>query len=119
MAKALPEATLDEANARGQTAAMIAVHRGGKAAVEQLLLLGANPDRQDLHGRSVLHHVAQYGDADWFGRMLDLGSDDTVRNNRGLTATDVLNEAVRHGNDSRFALLRHHWAWLYFQKTML
>ena len=113
---------LDNINAQdgaGMTPAAVAVHRGGAGALQRWLFLGADPDIADEHGRTILHHVAQYGDISWFTEVQDMGASDTLRNDRGQTPIDILKERMRHGTATDQEVLRIHWERRWFQKTML
>ena len=102
----------------GMTAAVVSVHRGGKNALQQFLMLGADPDIPDEHHRVILHHVAQYGDISWFTEVQDLGAADDVKNDKGQTPIDVLKERMKHGTQTDIDILKMHWQKRYFQKTM-
>lgn len=110
---------IDQVDGRGLTAMIIAAHRGTRKDLEQWLLLGAHPDIKDRGGNTLLHHVARYGDADWYGRMLDLGADDSIRNDRGQRPRDILEDRVKHGTPQEEEILRRHWEIAYFHKTHL
>ena len=111
--------SIDCVDGRGLTGMMIAAHRGHRKDLDHWLLLGAHPDIRDRAGNTLLHHVARYGDADWYGRILDLGADDTLRNERGQRAKDVLEDRVRHGSAQDVETVRRHWEIAYFHKTHL
>lgn len=119
LAEVLDLAVIDQVDSRGLTAMMIAAHRGTRKDLEQWLILGAHPDIKDRGGNTLLHHVARYGDADWYGRMLDLGADDSIRNHRGQRARDILEDRVKHGTPKEEEILRRHWEIAYFHKTHL
>jgi ankyrin repeat protein len=58
-------ADVEERDAAGRTALMVAAAGGLGDAIDLLLAAGASPAARDLHGRSALHHAA-------------LGADDTT-----------------------------------------
>lgn len=119
MAQHLDVATINDVDEDGLTPASIAVHRGGKDAVQQWLFAGADPDVVDQHKRTLLHHVAQYGDISWFTEVQDMGATETLKNDRNQTANDVLYDRMKHGTQTDLDILRHHWEKRYFLKCML
>lgn len=109
---------IDERDERGLTAVVIAAHRGTREDLDQWLLLGANPDIADRTGCTLLHHVARYGEADWYGKMLDMGADDEIKNDRNQTPGRILEEKVRHSTPQETRLgQRRYWEIAYFHKT--
>jgi ankyrin repeat protein len=109
--------TIDNPDQRGLTAAMVAVNRSTRKDLEHWLMLGAHPDLKDRTGCTLLHHEARYGDADWYGRILDLGADDTITNSRGLRPADLLEDRVRRASAQESETLRRHWEIAFFHKT--
>ena len=109
--------SIDVTDSRGLTAMMIAAHRGTKKDLEQWLLLGAHPDIKDRAGNTLLHHVARHGDSDWYGRMLDLGADDSIRNERGQKPRDILEDKIKHATPNDVSAMKRHWEIAYFHKT--
>lgn len=111
---------IDIPDARGLTAVVVAAHRGTREDLDQWLLLGANPDIADRTGCTLLHHVARYGEADWYGKMLDMGADDEIKNNRNQTPRKILEEKVRHSTPDETRLgQRRYWEIAYFHKTQI
>lgn len=109
---------IDHTDERGLTPLIIAAHRGTREDLEQWLLLGANPDIADRTGCTLLHHVARYGEADWYGKMLDMGADDELRNDRKQTPESILQERVRHSTPQETRLSQYrYWEIAYFHKT--
>lgn len=115
----LPLVNLNQQDEQGLTPAMIAVHRGGEVMVKHWLFLGADPDITDDTGKSLLHHIAQYGDASWFTDVQDMGANDKIRNDKNQTALDVLTDRMKHGTATDHEVARIYWARRYFQKTFL
>jgi ankyrin repeat protein len=110
---------INDTDINGLTPMAIAVHRGGIVLVKHLLFLGADPDIPDDQKKTLLHHVAQYGDISWFTEVQDMGANDLLRNERGLKATDILTERMKHGTQVDLEVLRTHWEKRHFQKTMM
>lgn len=103
----------------GLTAASIAVHRGGRDALKYWLFLGVDPNIPDQHNRTVLHHIALYGDISWFTEVQDMGADETLRNDRNQTAWALLQERIKHFNKEDVLSTKLHWNKRYFEKSML
>lgn len=109
---------LDFVDGKGLTAVIIAAHRGTREDLDQWLLLGANPDIPDRSGCTLLHHVARYGEADWYEKILDMGADDELRNDRKQKPASILEDRVRHSTpEETRAGQRRYWEIAYFHKT--
>jgi hypothetical protein len=96
---------LDE---QGLSPLIIAIHRGNEAFVESFLMSGADPMVADPHGRTALHHAAQYGDAGLVALLEDAGGEIDARDLQGLSASDVL-KTRRNVPPRDLAILREHW----------
>lgn len=120
LAEVLDLDQIDHTDAKGLTAVIIAAHRGTREDLDQWLLLGANPDIADRSGCTLLHHVARYGEADWYGKILDMGADDELRNDRKQKPRTILEERVRHSSpEENRQSQRRYWEIAYFHKTHL
>ena len=100
----------------GLTPGMIAVHRGSRDVLRSWMFLGADPDVQDEGGRTILHHAALYGDIAWFTELQDMGCCDTIKNGRGHTPRQVLQEYMRQSNETDRQMMRDNWTRLYQKK---
>jgi len=107
---------LNDKDEEGLTAAIIATHRGGREALMHWMFLGAEPNILDAHGRSILHHVAIYGDISWFTEIQDMGADDKLKNDKNQTPRDVLTERMRHSTQADLDMLKRHWTKKYQDK---
>ena len=110
---------INEGDEQGLTPASIAVHRGGREALKYWLFLGVDPNIPDQHKRTVLHHIALYGDISWFTEVQDMGADETLKNDRNQTAWSLLQERMKHLNKEDIDATKLHWSKRYFQKCML
>ena len=107
---------LNERDEEGLTSAMIAAHRGGRDALMHWMFLGADPNVCDTYGRSILHHVASYGDIGWFTEIQDMGADDNIRNDKNQKPRDVLTDRMRHGTQADIDIAKRHWSKKYQEK---
>ena len=79
-------AEIDERDARGYSALMLAAYSGNDAAFEYLLAHGADPNSVDAGGNSVLMGAAFKGHTRMVKQLLDAGADARHRNHAGLDA---------------------------------
>ncbi|KAJ1465899.1 ankyrin repeat-containing domain protein, partial [Baffinella frigidus] len=68
----------------GMTPLLLACQQRNAYSVEKLLAIPRiNADARDIHGNSVLHLCLMYGGYEAVRRLLDIGVDVQVHNNRG------------------------------------
>ena len=82
-------ADLSAATRSGQTALIVAAHRGLKAAILEALDRGADPNARDALGVSALMAAAQNGHAEIVGALLARGADPKLRNKKRETAIEL------------------------------
>lgn len=114
----LPEDSINALDDSGSTAVMIAAHRGGIDLVKAFLFFGADPNLCDEQNRSLLHHVALYGDISFYTEMQDFGATDEGKNDRGQTPKAILSERMKHGKQADFASTTLHWNKRFASKLM-
>lgn len=116
-----PHLPADNINAQdevGTTPLIVACHRGSIEFVKEFLFLGADPNICDEQKRSVLHHIALYGDISNYTEMQDFGATDDLRNERGQTPQTVLKDRMKHGTASDFESTRLYWEKKWAAKLM-
>jgi uncharacterized protein len=79
-------AAIDERDARGYSALMLAAYAGHTEAFDYLLERGADPNTADLSGNSVLMGAAFKGHHVMVSKLLSAGADPTTKNEAGLDA---------------------------------
>lgn len=106
---------LDEQDDDGYTPLTIAAHRGGLAAIEPLLVAGADPNVRDARGRTAMHHAAEHGDPALLDRLEEFGGDRDWADGIGRTAEELLLQ--RMDLDARRAgSAQRHWTRLFEQR---
>lgn len=89
-----PGADVNAADASGVTPAHLAAARGNMQALEQLLLLGAQPHTRDGAQRAALHHAAAAGHLQCVLLLMAHGADplavDSVRRCMGDMCVEAL-----------------------------
>ena len=99
---------LDTRDESGYTALILAAYHGQKAAVEQLLVAGANPCSQDKRGNTALMGAIFKGEVSIAHRLLAADCATDERNNSGQTAAmyaalfqrkDILDALAAKGAD--------------------
>lgn len=108
--------TLQEHDEQGYTPLCIAFHRGGFSLAQEFIFLGADPNVTDFHHRTLLHHVALYGDIDLFLRIQDLGAEDNIKDDKGMTPLSLLNQKIKTNQHSDIHNLNVYWTNKYNQK---
>lgn len=91
--RSLPMSTadVDEVDARGYSALMLAAYHGHEEAVGYLLLRGANANGRDPAGNTVLMGAAFKGHLPVVRILVGAGADPRLRNPKGQTALDFAN----------------------------
>lgn len=116
-----PYLPLENINAQdeiGVTPVIVACHRGSIDFVKEFLFLGSDPNVCDEQKRSLLHHIALYGDISNYTEIQDFGALDDLRNERGQTAQTVLKDRMKHGTASDFESTRMYWEKKWAAKLM-
>lgn len=96
---------IDERDARGYSALMLAGYSGNLDAVEVLLARGADPNTADFFGNTVLMGAAYKGFAKIAQRLLAAGADLDATNYGGLDARGF---ALTWGRTEVLAILEQH-----------
>jgi ankyrin repeat protein len=81
-------AAIDERDARGYSALMLAAYTGSAEAFTYLLQQGADPNSVDAAGNSVLMGAAFKGHLEMVQQLLAARVNPNARNHAGLTARD-------------------------------
>lgn len=102
------EGHLMDRDIQGTPPLVVALYRGGVEHVKVLLDAGVDPDTQDAHGRSALHHAALLGDATLLGILEDAGGDATLPDREGETPLGVFDDR-QEISQPQVTAMRQHW----------
>lgn len=98
---------LNKPDIHGHTPLIIAVHRCGLAAVQNLLHHGADPEECDYKGRSAMHHAAQCENADVYTMIQDCGGEPSRKDANGVSAEHLLTKTTRTKHQAQ--MTQYHW----------
>lgn len=87
---------IDERDARGYSALMLATYSGSWEAFDLLLARGADPNGRDFGGNTILMAAAFKGHVPMIRRLLACGADVSATNAAGLTALGFAEQFGRH-----------------------
>lgn len=110
---------INDVDEHGMTPVMIAMHRGSFDFVKAFLFLGADPNICDEQNKNLLHHAAIYGDISVYTELQDFGADETIRSDRGLTPSALLNESKHSTSTSNTATKKMYWQKKWLNKLPL
>ena len=114
----IPIKNINERDENGFTPAIIALHRGGMDFLRYWIFLGADPDICDNQKRTLMHHMAMYGDVSSYSEVLDVGADENIKNDKGQKPKDILDDKIKHLNKNEIESMKSYWLKQYMQKNI-
>lgn len=101
---------INEQDDCGYTPAIIACHRGNLDFLKQFLYLGCDPNITDENNKTLLHHVAFYGDLSVYTEIQDFGASEDIRSDKNLTPNFIIQDKMK--NFSQSDILSNKLFWL-------
>jgi len=99
---------IDSMDDEGYTPLTIAINRCDDELVNELIMIGANPNIQDIKGKTALHYTAEKGNFGLYEKLEGFGGDNQIKDKTGKTPESIIEKSIERTNEEN---LRYNNFW--------
>lgn len=90
---------IDAQDEEGYTPLVIAINRCDDELVNEIIMMGANPNIQDIKGKTALHYTAEKGNVGLFEKLESFGGDNQIKDKAGKTPESIIEKYIERTDE--------------------
>lgn len=90
---------IDAQDEEGYTPLVIAINRCEDELVNDIIMMGANPNIQDIKGKTALHYTAEKGNFGLYEKLEGFGGDNQIKDKTGKTPESIIEKYIERTDE--------------------